>query len=492
MTFRLLNETHTLARPGDWDEQGIDKLWRYNLHYFDDLNARNAAGRHAWHRDLMTRWVAENPPGQGTGWEPYPTSLRIVNWIKWVLAGNELSQTCRQSLAVQARWLFRRLEIHLQGNHLFANAKALVFVGLFFEGAEAKHWLDKGLSILEREVPEQILQDGGHFERSTMYHALTLEDLLDLCNVTAAYHDAISPGLQSRLAAWPAVIERMRQWLAAMCHPDGEIGFFNDSAMGIAPSPAELDAYAGRMGFAPLPPLRDGVTNFADSGYIRIQHGPMTALLDVAPVGPDHLPGHAHADTLSFELSLFGQRVVVNSGTSCYGLSPERLRQRGTAAHSTVVIDRENSSEVWSGFRVARRAMPRLVSIDENSSEIKVTTCHNGYERLPGKNIHQRSWTVLGNSLLIQDELSGPFSKAEAHFHLHPLIKIASRSAGENKLVLWLPDGRNVFLTIEGGTVSLDASSWHPSFGCSEPNICLVVQLRDQVLRTTIDWSERV
>jgi uncharacterized heparinase superfamily protein len=308
--------------------------------------------------------------------------------------------------------------------------------------------------------------------------------------VTAAYHDAISPGLQSRLAAWPTVIERMRQWLAAMCHPDGEIGFFNDSAMGIAPSPIELEAYAGRMGFAPLPLLRDGVTHFADSGYLRIQQGAMTALLDVAPVGPDHLPGHAHADTLSFELSLFGQRVVVNSGTSCYGLSPERLRQRGTAAHSTVVIDRENSSEVWSGFRVARRAMPRLLSIDENSREMKVAACHNGYERLPGKNIHQRSWTVLEHSLLIQDELSGPFSEAEAHFHLHPLIKIESRSKGENKLVLQFPDGRNIFLITEGGTVSQVASSWHPSFGWCEPNICLVVQIRDKVLRTTIDWSE--
>lgn len=490
MTFRFLNETHMLAQPGDWDDQGIDKLWRYNLHYFDDLNARNAAARDAWHRDLMTRWVAENPPGQGPGWEPYTTSLRIVNWIKWVLAGNDLSTTCRQSLAVQTRWLSSRLEIHLLGNHLFANAKALVFAGLYFEGDEAKRWLKKGLRILEREIPEQILNDGGQFERSTMYHALTLEDMLDLCNVTAAYADAISPRRQSMLADWPAVVERMRRWLAAMCHPDGEIGFFNDAAMGIAPSPAELEAYASRIGFVPIPPPGDGVMHLADSGYIRIQQGPMTALLDVAPVGPAYLPGHAHADTLSFELSLFGQRVVVNSGTSCYGLSLERLRQRGTAAHSTVVIDHANSSEIWSGFRVARRAMPRLLALDETSREMKVAACHNGYERLPGKNIHQRCWTVHENALLIQDELSGPFAGAEARFHLHPLIKIEGRSAGENKLVLQLPNGRKVLLTIDGGTLHQDASRWHPSFGCSEPNICLVVQMHDQVLRTTLNWSE--
>jgi uncharacterized heparinase superfamily protein len=490
MTFRFLNETHTLAQRGDWDDQGIDKLWRYNLHYFDDLNARNAAGRNAWHRALMERWVAENPPGWGSGWEPYPTSLRIVNWIKWVLAGNELSLTCRHSLTVQARWLSNRLEIHLPGNHLFANAKALVFAGLFFEGIEANRWLNKGLRILERDIPGQILPDGGQFERSTMYHALALEDMLDLCNVTAAYADGISPRRRSMLSDWPAVVERMRKWLAAMCHPDGEIGFFNDAAIGIAPSPFELEAYAGRMGYAPLRALGDGVQYFADSGYIRMQQGPMTALLDVAPVGPDHLPGHAHADTLSFELSFFGQRVIVNSGTSCYGLSPERLRQRGTAAHSTVVIDRENSSEIWGGFRVARRAMPRILSIDETGRDMKVAACHNGYERLPGNNIHQRSWTALENSLLIQDELSGPFAGAEARFHLHPDIKIESRSEGENQLMLQLPSGRKVLLTIEGGTLSQEVSSWHPSFGCSEPNICLVVHIHDHVMRTTLDWSD--
>ncbi|MFB1490650.1 MULTISPECIES: heparinase II/III family protein [unclassified Thiocapsa] len=51
---------------------------------------------------------------------------------------------------------------------------------------------------------------------------------------------------------------------------------------------------------------------------MHLEAGSAVALLDVAPIGPDYLPGHAHADTLSFELSLFGQRVIVNGGTSRY------------------------------------------------------------------------------------------------------------------------------------------------------------------------------
>ena len=157
--FSFLNEIHDLADHG-WDDPALEKLWRYNLHYFDDLNAQNAISRVEWQKALLLKWVRENPPTTGTGWEPYPTSLRIVNWIKWVLNGNELPPECLDSLAVQTRWLAKRLEVHLLGNHLFANAKALVYASLLFEGSEAEAWLEKGMRILAYEVPEQILSDG--------------------------------------------------------------------------------------------------------------------------------------------------------------------------------------------------------------------------------------------------------------------------------------------------------------------------------------------
>ena len=85
--FRFLNRLYSLPGKGGWEEERLEKLWLYNLNYFDDLNAKNAAERTQWHGDLINRWIVENEPGKGIGWEPYPTSLRIVNWIKWFLAG---------------------------------------------------------------------------------------------------------------------------------------------------------------------------------------------------------------------------------------------------------------------------------------------------------------------------------------------------------------------------------------------------------------------
>ncbi|PSJ61515.1 heparinase [Mesorhizobium soli] len=418
--FRFLNETRSLSQSG-WDDPAVAKLWLYNLHYFDDLNAEEAERRTDWHRALIARWTDQNPPGKGTGWEPYPTSLRIVNWIKWALAGNALSPETVASLAIQARWLVRRLERHLLGNHLFANAKALVFAGCFFAGEEAGAWLDLGLSILAREVPEQILEDGGHFELSTMYHALALEDLLDLVNVMRAAGLSV-PDL------WEGKIAAMRSWLAAMSHPDGEIGFFNDAALGIAPSPAELEAYAGRLRFVPA--AAASLRWLQDSGYVRLGDDRAVALLDVGRVGPDYLPGHAHADTLSFELSVNGRRVIVNSGTSVYGNGPERLRQRGTAGHNTVEIDGENSSEVWSGFRVARRACPEGLFVTMHDEFSIVACSHDGYRRLSGRPCHRRSWYFGGDTLIVSDKVEGGHGRAVAAFHFHPACTLSASADG--------------------------------------------------------------
>ena len=122
-----------------------------------------------------------------------------------------------------------------------------------------------------------------------------------------------------------------------------------------------------------------GTIHLEDSGYIRFERQNMIAFLDVAQVGPDYLPAHAHADTLSFEMSLFGQRVFVNSGTSCYGQGEERRQERSTSAHNTVEINGENSSEVWGGFRVGRRAYPTKPEIRENGDRTVISASHDGY-----------------------------------------------------------------------------------------------------------------
>lgn len=477
--FRFLNQEYDIADASDWNDPSIDKLWLYNLHYFDYLSSGNDEGDDEICHSVIERWINENAPFAGNGWEPYPVSLRIVNWIKWVLAGNKPSRKMAASLYLQGWYLRRKLEIHLLGNHLFANAKALIFAGLFFDGSEAELWLNKGLKILSKQIPEQILGDGGHFERSPMYHSIILEDLLDLINIANVYSGMIPSSI---LEIWCAKSRKMLSALNKQSHPDGEIAFFNDAATGIAAKPDEIQAYADRLGVVADEEQDSRVGCLSNTGYYSVRRDNWFLIIDAAPVGPDYLPGHAHADTLSFELSMGKQRVLVNSGTSCYEVGQERLRQRQTPAHNTLSVDERDSSEVWSGFRVARRT--RIVNREIKSSEEKDVICaaHNGFERLKSVGLHQRTWEFSDGELVISDSVGGSGTHCvRVFFHFHPSLHV--KQGGSGQVDIYDDEGDKIvkMKMDERLSISLKDSTYHPEFGLSIPNQVIIGKIETQL-----------
>lgn len=458
--FRFIGQEAELNSAGDWNSPSLAKLWLYNLHFFDDLRAEDAAERSRWHRDLIGRWLTENPPGTGNGWEPYPTSLRIVNWIAWSLARNDLSAAIVESLAIQARVLNATLEFHLLGNHLLANAKALVFAGCFFSGPEAETWLRNGLDLLDAEWREQILGDGGHFELSPMYHAIILEDVLDLIQLGQLFPAQFETIVQT----WRTLAKRMLAWLSDMTHPDGEIGFFNDAAFGIARTHAELADYAALLGVQQASET-DPLRLLAASGFVRLRSGPFWAIFDVAEIGPSYLPGHGHADVLSLEVSLDGQRLLTNGGTSTYENGAVRHEERSTAAHATIEIDGYNSSEVWASFRVGRRAHPFDLSVAKTEGVLSAAASHDGYRWLPGKPVHRRRVAISPTALSILDSVTGAGDHSViARFPLHPAVTFISREPEGWRLEL---AGKRVVRVLINGSSEcfLTEGCYAPTFG---------------------------
>jgi uncharacterized heparinase superfamily protein len=400
-----------------------------------------------------------------------------VNWIKFWLAGNQPEAGWHDSLAIQVRWLARHIEWHLLGNHLLANAKALVLAGLYFDGAEANTWLRRGLEIYASELPEQILPDGGHFELSAMYHSIILEDLLDLLNAARTYGRP-----EALFAALPATIDRMRSWLATMTHPDGEPALFNDAAFGVAAPRTELEGYAHRLGLPAVPRSRERLRHLAASGYVRLDRGDAAAILDVAAIGPDYLPGHAHADTLSLELSLGSERIIVNGGTSTYERGPLREGQRATRAHSTVEVAGEDSSEVWASFRVARRARVRDISVTDTAAATSVSATHDGYRRLSGNPLHRRTWVMTDGALEVRDQVDSRHPiPAIARFHLAPGV-----TASSDRLVT--ASGRILKWRCTA-PATIEPSYWHPRFGQRLRASTLVVPIVAGALTTIFEWG---
>lgn len=475
--FIFLNVFGDLRISRDWNSEKYEKLWLYNLHYFDDLNAENNKARVDWHSDLINKWVNENPYALGNAWEPYPNSLRIVNWIKWSLQGNTLNEVQLQSLALQAEHLSKTVEWHILANHLFANAKALIFAGLFFETLESKKWLDLGLKIYKKEIDEQVLSDGGNYELTPMYHSIFLEDLLDIYQILYIYKD-LDLIDSSKLKI---KINKMLNWLEKMTHPDAEVSFFNDAAIGIAPKYDDLLDYAQALNVC------DGVSNKSkdeylnQTGYVSVQRGDYKIICDVANLGPDYQPGHGHADTLSFEMSCFGKRFIVNSGTSKYGIDDERLYQRSSEAHNVVVIDNQNSSEVWSGFRVARRVNPKINFLNEKEKQI--IDFKASYKSLNGVDV-SRYFKFENQKIYIKDLLVGKFNQAISYIHFHPDVNIAI--SNEKEIECWFAENQKISIYIENCQVQLIDTFYYPEFGKKVANKTLKCILDDKFCNVEI------
>lgn len=478
----FLNQSKKLDLPKDWNDESFSKLWVYNLHYFEDLLCYDSANKRNMHLKLLSRWADENPIGYGNGWEPYPLSLRIVNTLKAWLGGLELNNKICESTYNQASYLSNNLEKHLLGNHYFVNLKALLFAGVILDNSRWLSIAERGLLV---EIPEQILEDGANFELSPMYHALILVDMLDIYNLSKAYPHKLCSRLVSLLDKY---IPKMLAFMEAMTHPDGGVSFFNDSVDGIAPKKIVIESYAKMLGFKVMPnDYREAkIINNDDSGYFCALTHDAKLIFDTAAVGPDYIPGHAHADTLSFEMSINAQRVFVNSGISEYGLGPKRINQRKTFSHNTVEVDHKDSSQVWSGFRVANRAkvISKHAEIKHDNS-IELTASHNGYKSLFFGCNHTRKLILRENSLMVSDSLEGTFRSARSLFYFHPDLKISF----ENNLLLIKGPKFVLYSDLEGKSAKLIDSFWHPEFGMEVSNKMLEIDFRESQINIEFMWS---
>ncbi len=441
-TVAILGEVGRIIDPPDWNFAFTDQLRRYHLHYLDQLGATEQP-MPGFAAALLERWVAENAPGRGVGWDPYPTSRRLVNAVKAALGGMRLSDTARASMCDQCRYLLPRLEFHLLANHLLANAKALVFCGAFFSGTEADIWQRRGMQLLHKELAEQVVADGGHFERSPMYHSMILEDVLDLLNLARCFANSELERIVSRYAV------PMLGWLAQLLHPDGDVAFFNDTTLGVAPSYAQLAAYATRLGVGLPQAVPVQGVNLQASGFIRVQSRGWLLILDAAGPAPPYQPGHARAGTLSFELSYASERILVNSGVSTYEPDSVRAAERGTAAHNALMIDEQNSSEVWQSFRVGRRARVSGVVLNEHADYVVAAASQDGFRHLPSKPMQTRKWRVCAEGVEVIDQVEGMgLAEISVLLHVHPDCQATQE--GTHTIVVVSAAGARFRLELDG------------------------------------------
>jgi uncharacterized heparinase superfamily protein len=466
--LELLGRTVSVEGGFDWDFDGEGTLWAFHLHQFD--YARSPAVSAEQRSALLLDWIDRHTGG--TGWKPHPISLRIFSWAKLLLTPEALSlspaqaERVQHSLACQIETLDRSLEVRLQANHLLSNLLGVVAGALLLDGPRSRHWLRR-LAWLEWELGDQIASDGSHVERSPMYQALLLENLLDLLNLASSVGDAAPRPLVATLEDCAArMLGAHRVWT----HPDGEIALFADSALGIAHSPAALEEYASSLGVTAVAPPQPGVLEAG--GYVRLAEGPFTLIASVGGPMPSHQPGHAHCDALSFELSVGSQRVVTDTGVSEYVAGARRDLARATRSHSTIEVDGREQAEIWAAHRVGGRPRVQLLEVEPGRSF--EASC-SGWST--PDSVHRRHVRVDSEGVEIRDCLEGPVRPVRSHLPLAPGLEpiLTSDAQGRQSAGLELDAGVRLRIELPGELDwRIERSAYFPRFGSEEQRACLV------------------
>ena len=405
-TFTFLNIKDNLYK---WNQTTNGNLWTYNLNYMDWLIQPNISFCEG--SKLIDRFI-NDLPFNNIGLDSYPISLRGINWIKFIsihqslITHNKL-QEWNDSLYSQYRLLEKKIEFHLLGNHLLENAFSLFIASIYFND---KRFFNKSVRLLEKELEEQVLPDGAHYEQSPMYHCILLDRLLDCYNVSLSNpHFNTQKNFNCYLKK---IAQKMLGHLESIIYKDHTIPLVNDSARGIAPQADDIFRYAKHLG------LSWRILKMNECGYRKLSNTIIEAIVDVGNIKASYQPGHSHADTFNYEVRIYGIPFIIDTGISTYEKNERRQYERSTKSHNTVTVNDIDSSEVWGGFRVGRRAKVKIIS--ENSH--KIIASHNGYGE---RHLHKRSFVLENKALKIHDHMSS-IGRYKNYIHLAPNVRIIS------------------------------------------------------------------
>lgn len=469
----------------------------------------------------LDSWLGANPPGVGINWvNTMEVALRAVNWIFAIgtVEGfrpldSDLRRRVSESLQVHGRHIAANLEgtPYLRSNHFLSNILGLLALGFALPtDPHARRWARFARSAFEREMRTQVHGDGSDFEASLSYHGLVLEIFLVGRRLARDAHAPLSASFDERLRRMLAVSRAVR-------HADGRTPLFGDGDSGRAlpggfDRPPTQDPLlwlgAELVGARPLEGTPDeevcwthgfeawrktaelpaaaqpGTTRFPEGGLYVLRGGASHLVVRAGDVGQNGNGGHAHNDLLSYELSIDGVPLVVDSGTYAYTFDPQARNEfRSTAAHNVVVVDRTELNPIVSQelFRLRQRAFASVEEWRATPSGARLAATHDGWRQLPGAVAHRRAFEMDAEGrLVLLDELAGTGRHLlESHTHLAPDTEVYEEANGRVRVVR---RGVGCTLQLSGpGSLTIDESWVSDRYGERERAPVLTVRARSDL-----------
>ena len=445
------------------------RLWRMNLHYFEYLRDLAVDDALALITDWIIRVRPRNKRSSFAGWTPYAISLRLSSWLDWwsvsadKISDAAFTDTFAASICEQADYLLANIETDVGGNHLIKNIRALWECSAVFADERGARWRAAADRRLQRELPDQILMDGLHFERSPSYHAQVFSDLLAICALRP--RDAWTETLEERL-------DKMGRTLQLLTHPDKKIAQFGDSGLSMATGvPEILEAWAQ----ARMRPIArcSGVFALPEGGFYGARSGGDYLVVKMGPLGANALMAHAHGDWGSFEWSLNSQRVIVDQGVFEYFDGERRRASRSTASHNTASLGTVEQADFFGAFRCGRRPNPTAPFFRQLPEGFELVgelspACH------PRAAVQRRRITLSKRKLRIEDEALDAQEMILARLLLHPSIQ--AELLGKTLVILRCADGIQLIGTAESGEIKIEPAVWWPDMGHEEQTRRVIVE----------------
>jgi uncharacterized heparinase superfamily protein len=439
--------------------------WELNRHqHFLALGRAHAlTGDRRYYVEFVRQledWIRSNPPLMGTNWASMlELGFRCLSWI-WALHffAAAASDDDEHPWTVDLLLALDRQLTHVEQNlsryfspntHLTGEALALYVAGIALpELATARRRAAIGRDILLTEAHRQVLEDGGHAERSAHYHRYSTDFYLLASNVAQA-------GGDPQVGAFREAARRQAAYLRLLADDHGRLPLIGDDDGGqlfpicgrtpsdcsdtlavaavlldepaLAVSTAPEEAYWLCGGAAALDTLAAGSAPqsaaLQASGYCVSRNTRGDHLIFDCGAHGFLNGGHAHADALSIVLTVGGRPLLVDPGTATYTMDPERRdRFRSTAMHNTVVVDGRSQSVPSGPFHWRTRVDARCTGWTPAADGDRIAGRHDGYAPV----LHERQVTAAhGTGWVIVDRLMGEGSvRAAAMWHIHPSWRI--------------------------------------------------------------------
>lgn len=416
-------------------------------------------------------WIKCNPLRYGVNWVcTMDVALRAINWL-WGYAYFQHSPTLddsfhllfHRSLLAHGRHMLNNLEWSEQstGNHYLSDIVGLVYLGILLpEFKEAQIWRQFGLSELEKEIQKQVYFDGVDFEASTNYHRLSTELFLSATLLAERNGFNLSPAYNEQL-------ERMITVIYTISRPDGTVPVIGDQDNGRVHrlkiwQPPEMEwqdfrpllavgaiwknnpawaisakdcweeaiwmfgMYAineyDRLIAQSLPP-KPISTCLPAGGWYILRDQSFHIMVELGSNGQNGNGGHAHNDSLSFDLFWQGQTWICDPGTYLYTPDYEaRNLFRSTQMHNTVSIEgyEQNQFDPHELFQMKNNTAPRLIHWEVTDSFTMLVG--EFAPQIPDSILHRRVFYLAHelNLMVLTDCVRGNENLRRIVFHFSP------------------------------------------------------------------------